>query len=138
MQRGPRPTLLPHRAQAPDQAAAGSTGSFPLELTHASLVGDQGFAATALKLLREVGEVRARPIQDQNKLGEGTCKAAGEGKEGEPPGRSFATDPDPRGSPRPGSGRKVVVFHSLLPAQLVLEWGKAKFEGWGHALVLIS
>lgn len=55
-------------------------GSFPLELTHAGLVGDQGFAATALKLIGEVGQVRACPIQNQDELGEGAWKAEGKGE----------------------------------------------------------
>lgn len=57
-----------------------SVGSFPLGLTHAGLVGDQGFAATGLKLVGEVRQVRSRPVQNQDELGEGAWKV--EGKEG--------------------------------------------------------
>lgn len=68
---GPSPRVGPSSKQP--------VGSFPLELTHAGLVGDQGFAATALKLIGEVGQVGACPVQNQDEFGEGAWKA-GEGK----------------------------------------------------------
>lgn len=63
-----------------EHCAKQSLGSFSLGLTHAGLVGDQGFAATGLKLVGEVRQVGSRPIQNQDELGEGAWKA--EGKEG--------------------------------------------------------